>query len=310
MMKHWKYSALTFLLLFLLPLTVRAAGGVDKNAPVSLTVSAQYGELPVEGMSFYAYQISSMEETGELTVKDRYEAEREALDIRGKNDSAWAEMAEKLERKILLDQEISADAAVKTDKNGAAVFSGLSQGLYLIRAEGVEHQGYVYTAAAFLAVLPEQDLEKNEWNYEVTANAKPQRSSVTADYQVVKLWKDDCHKSRRPKSIEVTLYCDGQAYETITLPENGRWEHTWKDLSVNHHWTVDEEQQAGYEKPQVSRSGNGFTITNVCNKPADSQNGKLPQTGQLWWPVPVLLSVGLFLIVLGLLRRKGNLHEK
>lgn len=35
---------------------------------------------------------------------------------------------------------------------------------------------------------------------------------------------------------------------------------------------------------------------------------KLPQTGQLWWPVPVLLAVGLLLVVLGLVRRRGNAH--
>lgn len=32
----------------------------------------------------------------------------------------------------------------------------------------------------------------------------------------------------------------------------------------------------------------------------------LPQTGQLWWPVPVLLCAGLGLIVVGLVRRRGD----
>lgn len=310
MRKHWKYSTIIFLLLLLLPAKVRAAGAIDRNAPVSLTISAQYGDLSLEGMKFYAYQISSMEETGELTVNDRYETEREELDIRGKNDSAWAKMAERLERKILLERTILEDATAETDEKGVAVFSGLSQGLYLIRAEGVEQQGYVYTSSAFLAVLPEQDGKENEWNYQVVVHAKPERSPVTADYQVVKLWKDDCHIDLRPKSIEVTLYCDGQVYDTITLPENGRWEHTWKNLSVNHHWTVVEEQQKGYEKPQVSRSGNVFTIINVCNQPVTFHESGLPQTGQLWWPVPMLLSAGLLLMVMGVIRRKENLHEK
>ena len=31
----------------------------------------------------------------------------------------------------------------------------------------------------------------------------------------------------------------------------------------------------------------------------------LPQTGQLWWPVPLLLCGGLLLVVFGLLRRRG-----
>lgn len=310
MMKSCKYGILTVLMLLLLfPLSVRAAGDIDMDAPVSLTVTAHYGEAPIEGMKFYAYQISTMEKNGELTVRDLYEKEKDALDIRGKNDSAWAKLAQELERKLLLEQKIMPDAAAVTDAKGAAVFTGLSKGLYLIRAEGVEKSGYAYTASAFFVMLPEQDKKENAWNYEITANAKTEQSTVLGDYQVVKRWEDDCHKSRRPKSIEVTLYCDGKAYETITLPENGRWEHTWKNLSVSHYWTVDEKQQNGYNIPQISRKGNVFTITNTCSQPAE-QGAKLPQTGPLWWPVPVLLAAGLFLIVLGLIRRKGSFHEK
>jgi len=35
----------------------------------------------------------------------------------------------------------------------------------------------------------------------------------------------------------------------------------------------------------------------------------LPQTGQLWWPVPVLLLAGLVLVVVGLARRKEDKYE-
>jgi LPXTG-motif cell wall-anchored protein len=31
---------------------------------------------------------------------------------------------------------------------------------------------------------------------------------------------------------------------------------------------------------------------------------KLPQTGQLWWPIPMLVCAGLLLIIIGLLRRR------
>ena len=34
--------------------------------------------------------------------------------------------------------------------------------------------------------------------------------------------------------------------------------------------------------------------------------GKLPQTGQLWWPVPMLVCAGMMLIIIGLLRRRGH----
>ena len=38
--------------------------------------------------------------------------------------------------------------------------------------------------------------------------------------------------------------------------------------------------------------------------------GKLPQTGQLWWPVPVLTAAGMLLIVVGLVRRREADYEE
>lgn len=37
--------------------------------------------------------------------------------------------------------------------------------------------------------------------------------------------------------------------------------------------------------------------------------GKLPQTGQLWWPVPVLVCAGLGSVVVGLIRRREGEDE-
>lgn len=35
-------------------------------------------------------------------------------------------------------------------------------------------------------------------------------------------------------------------------------------------------------------------------------NKRLPQTGLLWWPVPVLLSAGLLCVIIGVVRRRGD----
>ena len=44
--------------------------------------------------------------------------------------------------------------------------------------------------------------------------------------------------------------------------------------------------------------------------PGNPTGPTLPQTGQLWWPVPVLLAAGLLLVIIGLLRRRGTDHEE
>ena len=50
--------------------------------------------------------------------------------------------------------------------------------------------------------------------------------------------------------------------------------------------------------------------TSPTTKPTPSSGGgKLPQTGQLWWPVPVLTCGGLSCIVVGLLRRRRDGDE-
>lgn len=221
-MKWIKKCFILLFILALLPLEVSAAGAVDLTQGTSLTVYAKFDEKILPGMQFHAYLVSEMDDCGELTVTERFRAYEEALDIREKNDAAWQEMAETLEREISLDKTIEPDASVAADESGVARFTGLTHGLYLIVADGVELDGYVYTNGPFFAVLPEQDLKENVWNYDVTAHAKPEQSPVRKDYSVVKVWKDDCHKSQRPTSIQIRLMCDGEVYDTITLPEDGK----------------------------------------------------------------------------------------
>ena len=315
-----KYKSLAAFLLCLaaaisfLPVTVLAAGSIDLNHAHSLTVTAAYAQKPISGMKFDAYLISTVDECGELTVIDRYrEKYKDALDIRGKNDEAWRQMAQVLAREISLDTNLKPSCSAVTDADGVAKFADIPMGLYLIMGSGVEKDGYVYSTTPFFVMLPEQDMSSNTWNYCVVANAKPGREPVKADFEVIKIWKDDCHKDRRPKSITINLICDGGVYDTITLPHNGTWSYTWKNLETNHQWTVMEKKEQGYKDPDIQQEGNTFIVTNTCSKPTTPpQPGKptLPQTGQLWWPVPVLIAAGLLFVVIGLVRRRGTIDEK
>ena len=53
------------------------------------------------------------------------------------------------------------------------------------------------------------------------------------------------------------------------------------------------------------------TETTPPTKPPEKPGkpGKLPQTGQLWWPVPVLVCAGLACIAVGLIRRRRGQDE-
>ena len=314
-----KYRSLTAFLLCLavvivfLPGDALAAGNIDLTRSHSLTLTAVFDSTPISGMQFDAYLISSVDEHGELTVIDRYkEKYGDALDNRGQNDDRWQAMAQVLEREIILDANLKPTRSAVTDADGVALFSDIPMGLYLILGSTVEKNGYVYSTSAFFVMLPKQELSSNTWNYHVVANVKPGKEPVKADYEVIKVWEDDCHRDQRPNSITISLICDGKVYDTITLPHNGAWSYTWKNLETNHQWTVTEKAENGHQDPDVRREGNTFIVTNTCNRPTTpTQSGKptLPQTGQLWWPVPVLIAAGLLFVVIGLLCRRGASNE-
>lgn len=64
----------------------------------------------------------------------------------------------------------------------------------------------------------------------------------------------------------------------------------------------DETNDWTYDVKVIPKPGVSSDQHEEPNKPSDS---KLPQTGQLWWPVPVMLLTGLLFISIGLIRRKN-----
>lgn len=309
-----KLSALVLSLLavILFSVSALAAESIDLSRTSNLAVTAVYDEDPISGMAFDAYLISTVDENGELTVTERYASHQADLDIQDKHDEHWHALAQVLAREILLDSTCRPTRSAVTNEDGMAAFSDIPMGLYLILGTRVEKDSYVYSTAPSFIMLPQQSVDGNTWNYDVVASAKLDQEPLRADYTVIKVWKDVGQTDWRPTSITISLICDRKIYDTVTLPHNGAWSYTWKELETNHHWTVMEGRMPGYRDPDIQQNGNTFIVTNTYNGPtAPTEPGKptLPQTGQLWWPVPVLIAVGLFLVVLGLLRRRGTADE-
>lgn len=115
----------------------------------------------------------------------------------------------------------------------------------------------------------------------------------------------------RPAFIEVQLLRDGRVFDTVRLREENNWSHTWTGLDADFAWSVVETAvPAGYTV-RVERAGITFVLTNTRPEPEEPEEpetpgGKLPQTGSLWWPVPVLALAGLFLLLLGWGRRRAD----
>lgn len=304
--------------LLLLPVQAFAAGSIDLNRDCNLTISYQDNGVSLVGAEFSIYRVADVDEGGELTATEAYSEFN--VNIRGKNDSAWKTLASTLEGYVLRDSMAAADKGT-TDSQGKLSFptgeKKLLPGLYLILGSRHTQNGRIYDAQPSMVLLPALDKEANEWNYKTEVNPKfesrPEPKDETVTRKVLKVWKDKGHEKNRPEKIQVQLLRDGKVFDTVTLKEENNWRHTWKDLDDAYRWTVVENKQEGYTV-EISREGVTYVVTNTYagKEPGKPTPGKptLPQTGQLWWPVPLLAAAGMLLLVLGLLRRRGASDEK
>lgn len=329
-MKMRKYMIsilLSVLAVLFLPIRVLAAGSIDLTRDVGLTISYQDGNMSLAGAQFDIYLVATVDEFSELTPTEPFSQFN--VNIRGPNDDAWRTLASTLEGFVLRDNIIPTDSG-ETDQHGQISFPNqaeyLKHGLYLILGHRHSQDGHLYEAAPFMALLPTQDKETNTWVYDVTAMPKydsspePDTPDDTITRKVLKVWADEGHASQRPSDVTIQLLRDSEVYDTVTLNSANNWRYTWTELDGRYQWTVVEKELENYTV-SVTREGVTFVITNTYseeipdeptqppNKPETPDKPTLPQTGQIWWPVPVLAAGGLLLIVLGLLRRRGAGYE-
>ena len=312
--------------LCLLTSVAQAAGSIDLTRKPTLTLTYRDGKTALSGAKFSICRVADADETGELTVRSEFD--EFDLDIRGRNDRRWREMAQPLESYVLRRELTPADSG-KTDKTGMLTFptqgKTLAAGLYLVIGERHTQDGNDYDAEPFFVLLPTQDLENNEWVYDVSANVKFGKTPVpddgdTVTRKVLKVWEDDGAEDSRPQEITVELLRNGKVYDTVKLSEKNNWRYTWLDLDADARWSVTEKTVSGYTV-SITREGITFVVTNTKkpdrtdtpdtpvkpsnpSKPSSPAKPTLPQTGAVWWHVEALALSGLVFLILGALDRK------
>ena len=141
--------------------------------------------------------------------------------------------------------------------------------------------------------------------------------------EVIKIWKDKGYKEKRPKEVTIELLRDGKNYEIVKLNTKNNWKYQWSNLSADYQWTVVEKGISDDYKVEYSKSGNKVYVINYykepekTNKPNEPEKPKpsnppkaekLPQTGQMWWPVPILMVTGILFWLIGW--TKSKIYEK
>lgn len=269
-MKRILYLVFLSLLCCFLPMTLFA-----KTDFMNLTVTC-----PVSNMQVSLYRVA--DENYNLVDSFSHYSIDLKQDVQG--------AANALENRILMDG-IEADASVTSDSLSTANFTGLETGIYLVVGKEVFQDGVFYMPQVSLISLS-GDLSM-DLKYETSV--KPSR------IHVLKVWKRDSKKFR-PKSIEVCLLrSDGIVVDRVVLNSDNQWSTTWDNLSTLYTYRVMETSVPSGYKESCTREKDTIILTNTGNytDKVDKKDEELPNSGQLWWPVPVLLFVGLVLFGLG-----------
>lgn len=315
-MKRFLTMMLSILIVGLFCVPAEAAGSIDTYREGTLDVHFSLGdEGAVAGMGIDLYRVADVDENGDTTLCGAFTAL--GVDIPLTPSDSWAIAVTKainLVRRNGLPPEQSAEMS----ENGTAHFpeagNTITAGIYLILPGTVEHDGKTITGQPALAAVPVLD---GSWNYNVSASLKG--GEVTQDdyLEVVKVWKDKGFEQQRPAYILVDLYCDDVLVDTVQLTTDTNWRYRWEPVPVwksvgqagngpgsdatveaEHSWYVVERDAQSYGKTYTLNGSRRIVITNTRQQKTPSGE-KLPQTGALWWPVPVFAMAGAFLTVLG-----------
>lgn len=203
---------------------------------------------------------------------------------------------------IVLRDGLTYSYSASTDSKGNLTLPLQEAGLYLILGEKTQDDQYAYTPAPVLVSVP------NETSYDVSLEHskydKEDAHKKEVDYKVIKIWKNDDNYAKRPTKISVILLKDGAPHDKVELSVKNNWSYVWKGLEAQHDWTSVEEYVPDGYTMTVENEKDGCVIRNTYQSPPPPPPEELPQTGQLWWPVPVLCLIGVACVVLGVLLKK------
>lgn len=299
--------------------------GIETNKDASLTIDYMHANV-----TFRIYRVADVSRTVRFTLCGefaRYTDLQPLLD-----DWDWDALIDILDARVARDK-IPYTASGKTDKNGMLTFADLLPGLYLVMGKTYQKGDTTYYFRPSLVSVPNL-LPDDTWDYnpvispkysseEEPENPTPPKTSIS----VQKIWKDAGFEKERPASITVQLLKDDTVIDTVTLSSANNWRWSWSNLAVGYQYHVVEIDVADGYSDHYSREGNTFVIINTLPEepppeppeepptipdepPPLEPPPPLPETGQLWWPVPLLTVAGLLMILIGLIRRRGAFYEE
>ncbi len=278
-----------------------ARGNVETDKQASLTLTYGYSGTPFKDQNIKIYRVANMIGNTTFTLDgDFYGLPVELNKV--KSQGEWKEIASTLSAYVVSKGIVPTNWTL-TDDNGNADFTNLKTGLYLVEGLRVELENGYCQFDSFMITLPGVD-ENEEWTYHVDAVPKSsfeEHEEKEVEYKINKLWKDEGNENKRPQSVEVELYKDGEFVEKVTLSSDNNWSYTWKSTE-DALWTAVEKNVASGYTVTIERSGNSFFVTNTYDDPPPP-----PQTGDssnVYLTVAIMSIAGALFLIIGMGRRK------
>lgn len=297
--------------------------------------------VAISGAPISIYKVADISANGEYTLIAPYDniSSFPVTDINKiRTQDTWKEVSASIAGYIYMNN-VSPSYTVKTDENGLAHFTGIELGLYFVGNVTRQMDDCIYSFSSFLISVPGVD-ENDEWInpvYDVIGLVKCSRVYLphVETYELLKIWNDAGYENYRPTSITVIIYCDGNMFSEVTLGADNNWRYSWT-YEEGHEWTFAEVINGRLKYTNtITKSGTTFRLTNTYNPPetppetpeTPEEPGipdlpevlgairdlpevlgarRLPQTGLLWWPVPILLIVGVIFIIKGIRKNANN----
>lgn len=281
----------------------------------NITLKCEYAGVPLKDMEWNVYKAADISDSG-FIISDKFSQFPVVFDTSSQEKTK--NLAFTLQSYVLALKPVP-DRTLKTSSDGTAVFDNLEKGCYLAVSGTVVSDDTVYYASPVLVNIPDTDgSESSVLSVPKTESVKLHQDSFDMNITVEHKWQ----KPSESSEVTVILIKDGTEYDRAVLNKDNDWSYTWGHVPEDGRWTVikvnpDKNWTVSYELdtrtdgstkncrfiilsdtdiPQAeSGSETGETVPeSESTGPANDSyiSGSLPQTGQLWWPVPVLSFLG------------------
>lgn len=275
---------LSLMLAFLMSITMTSAANKKGTMTVNVCVS---------DVKFQIYYVGKLSDDGsQITYSDDFKDSEITWDLQ--NAATALSQYASLENITPLQE--------KTSVNNKVVFDDLPLGVYLITGDTLRTDEEIIEQTPTLISMPQVENEEPVWNFAI--EPKAENRIKLQKLSVVKVWKNDTKKVR-PSSITVTLYRDKEAVEKVLLTQDNNYSYSWKGLDPDVVYTVDETNVPKNYTKSITKQYEEIIITNTYKKPPHNDHPKrIPQTGQMWWPVMALACCGFLFIIIHFLRNE------